>query len=41
MSCLSVNGEALKRLTDDRLIYNYRKNYRFFNSFLSAWLVSS
>lgn len=32
--------KALKRLADDRLIYNYRKNYRFFNPFLRAWLVS-
>ena len=33
--------KALRRLTDDRLIYNYRKSYRFFNPFLRAWLVSS
>lgn len=33
--------KALKRLTDDRLLYNYRKCYRFFNPFLRAWLVSS
>ena len=32
--------KALKRLTDDRLIYNYQKCYRFFNPFLRAWLVS-
>lgn len=32
--------KALKRLTDDRLIYNYRKSYHFFNPFLRAWIVN-
>ena len=32
--------KALKRLTEDRLIYSYQKCYRFFNPFLRAWIVS-
>lgn len=32
--------KALKRLTDDRLIYNYQKCYHFFNPFLRAWLIN-
>jgi len=32
--------KALKRLTDDRLVYCHKKTYKFFNPFLSAWLVS-
>lgn len=32
--------KALKRLMDNRLIYCYKKGYRFFNPFLRSWLVS-
>lgn len=32
--------KSLKRLTDDRLIYNYQKRYHFFNPFLRAWLIN-
>ena len=31
--------KALNRLAEDRLIYNYKKSYRFFNPFLRAWIV--
>lgn len=33
-------SRALKRLMDDRLIYVHHKEYRFFNPFLRAWLIS-
>lgn len=40
MPSTATMTKALKRLTDDRLIYCYQKIYKFFNPFLRAWLIS-
>lgn len=40
MPSTAAMSKALKRLVDDRLIYQRQKEYRFFNPFLRAWLIS-